>query len=883
MAYSAVNSLIQTTQRLLKSSRISIAPNSVKIAEFVYEEARSLQQVLKTLDRSSTNRNKVNDLDKQIRDTFCELEDTLEQTLFDDQDINSLSEMSKKMKDYTAELKNQLHEDDNAVSSNTYDINSSTEMLSKMMECTNSDVSTKLCEKDDALSSRTGNFGVLCDEFSKIKDLLTDQFYWEIKVVALFGMAGIGKTYFAKKIFEDPSISSRFDCRAFVNIGQKYELKEVIRAILAQLDRENGGMFIERDDKLVEVLYGSLKGRKYLVVLDDVWDPQVFDDLIGLFPDFNSGSRVLITTRLEEVAKSCLFWKDLREIFPNNLIGTVVSQTAKLKGEAQYGLYGFREMRLLSKEESWHLLRAKVFGEEYSSCSYKLEKAGKKIAEKCEGLPLTIVTVGKILLEAENKTWEYWNEVAEKQNSVFVDAYERMYEVLFRSYENLPQHLKVCFLYMGVFLEKHEIIRSKLIDLWIADGILESHFYGSEYLEKLVSSSVAMVLKQSYNGQTKTCSLHSTFWYLCNKEAAKSKFFYALNSVDDALEEEGIESQRRLCIRNNVLFGIKDVYDFVGSISTVRSLLCTGLYHQFPVPICFDLILLRVLDALTIRFYEFPVEVVKLVQLRYLALTSNGELHFSISNLSSLEYLIVHRHLDIVKSDNDSSYLPKEIWNMKALKYLHVMGSDIPNPCEKESLLPNLVTLLDASPQSCTKAVLERMPRLKKLGIRIELDEPFSFFDHISHLRELRSLKCVVANPLTMSGFGYSWEQMKTIGLLPNLEVLKLRCYAFRGVKWETCKDGFAKLKFLSIEDTDLVQWTVEHGSLPLLQFLSIQHCYKLKEIPQVILSTLRKIELVDCSSLVVRCAKGIKEELLEKRCDLLEISVLSSWDDVKV
>ncbi|KAL9170412.1 hypothetical protein ABFS82_04G143900 [Erythranthe guttata] len=711
MAYSAVNSLLQTTQRLLKSSRISIAPNSVKIAEFVYEEAHSLQQVLITLDRSSTNRNKVKDLDKQIKDTVCELEDTLEESLFDDQDINSLTEMAKKMKEYTDELKNQLPEEEDAVSSNTYDINSSTEMLSKMMECTNSDVSNKLCEKDDALSSRIGNFGVLSDEFSKIKDLLTDHFYWEIKVVALFGMAGIGKTYFAKKIFEDPSISSRFDCRAFVNIGQKYELKEVIRAILAQLDIENGGMFIERDDKLVEVF----------------------------------GSRVLITTRIEEVAKSCLFWKDLREIFPNDLIGTVVSQTAKLKGEAQYGLYGFREMRLLSKEESWHLLREKVFGKE-GLCSYKLEKAGKKIAEKCEGLPLTIVTVGKVLLEAENKTWEYWNEVAEKQNSVFVDAYEQMYEVLFRSYENLPQHLKLCFLYMGVFLEKHEIIRSKLIDLWIADGILESYFYGSEYLEKLVSSSVAMALKQSYNGQTKTCSLHSTFWYLCNKEAAKSKFFYALNSIDDALEEGGIESQRRLCVRNNVLFGIKDVYDFVGSISTVRSLLCTGLYHQFPVPICFDLILLRVLDALTIRFYEFPLEVVKLVQLRYLALTSNGELHFSISKLSSLEYLIVHRHLDIVKSDKDSSYLPKEIWDMKELKYLHVMGSDIPNPWEKESLLPNLVTLLDASPQSCTRAVLERMPRLKKLGIRIESDGPFSFFDHISHLRELRSLKCVVAN-----------------------------------------------------------------------------------------------------------------------------------------
>ncbi|XP_012839892.1 PREDICTED: uncharacterized protein LOC105960272 [Erythranthe guttata] len=401
-----------------------------------------------------------------------------------------------------------------------------------------------------------------------------------------------------------------------------------------------------------------------------------------------------------------------------------------------------------------------------------------------------------------------------------------------------------------------------------------------------------MVHKTSYGKGIKTCRLYSPFWYLCNKEANKDKFIHDLNSVDDASEEEDLKNQRRLCIRNNTLFGIRDVYDSMESIPTARSLLCTGPYHQYPVPLCLGLRLLRILDALNIRQYEFPTHVVHLVQQMYLSLTFEGNISPSISKLWNLRYLIVCRHMIIVESDGKSSPdLPTEIWNMRKLNHLQVMGSDLPHPPCEGSLLPNLLTLSDVSPQSCTKDILERIPKLKKLRIRIELapdaNEPLSCFDHISHLRELKILKCVIVCPkivsvvvdvplaplsifppslekLTMSGsYGYAWKELSKISSLPKLKELKLQCYAFQGPKWEVHWDEFPALEFLFIEDIDLVQWKLKDYKYCFknLERISVKHCYKLEKMPSKFGRNLTKIELVYCNPLVETSAKKLKSD----------------------
>ncbi|KAL8529959.1 hypothetical protein ACS0TY_007143 [Phlomoides rotata] len=150
------------------------------------------------------------------------------------------------------------------------------------------------------------------------------------------------------------------------------------------------------------------------------------------------------------------------------------------------------------------------------------------------------------------------------------------------------------------------------------------------------------------------------------------------------------------------------------------------------------------LDDLNIRFHDFPLEVLELVKLRYLALTCNGILPPSISDLQNLQYLIVHPHLSI-KSCGALYNFPMEIWDMKSLKHLQIYGL----PDLGDTSLQKLITLSGVTIGSC--AVLNRVPNLQKLGIIIELAsdaaEPLCYFDHISYLTKLESHKCVIVNP----------------------------------------------------------------------------------------------------------------------------------------
>ncbi|EYU23566.1 hypothetical protein MIMGU_mgv1a020047mg, partial [Erythranthe guttata] len=832
---------------------------------------KSLRKVLKRFDNSSGSSGRgssgsgerVDALDGEIRVAIRKFEDAIESHV-SNQFLSQCREThngSHPLTILALDMKEVKHE-----------IDSFNETIKKMEgECIN-ELNNLSREEDDAVSSIIGYVGTkwnmvgFSDQFQEIRTWLleypTDP-QRLVSALSLVGMTGIGKTTLAVQLFEDPLVSSYFDVRVFITVRQKCDLKEILQGILAQMNLEIDKMLDVGD--LKRIMYQNLKGKKCLFVLDDVWNMQVWDVLRRLFSKSKSVCRVLLTTRLQNMSSSNHVYK----------IG------------------------LLNKEESWDLLREKVF-------------VGKKIAENCDGLPLLIVTVAEFLSKAD-KTTEYWKKVAEKENSIFMDANDQMMsKVLFSSYKYLSQYSKACFMYMGVFPQNYEIPCSKLLKLWNAEGFLEPTPRGI-VIDELVLKSLVVVHKKSWNMcyispgfGINTCGLHSVFWNLCNREAEKNKFFHVVNRNQDTTTlVEGIEHHRRLCIRKGVLFAIKDVNKSISSNSNARSLLCFGPYQKYPVPICFEYLrLLRVFDALTIRMYEFPMEVLKLVQLRYLALTYDGKLPPSISKLRSLKYLIILRHLNIIKSCISSSYLPKEIWDMQELRHLHITGCNLPDPCGAG--LRNLRTLLDVSPHCFTKELLARFYYLSSLRIRFDLApnscESFNLFDLNSHLR-LSSLKCITMNPiprsevsvppppirpgfysnlskLSLSGFGYPWEYMKLISPMPYLQVLKLRCYAFLGAKWETQDKGFPYLKVLVIEDSDLMQWTVGIKAFPCLELLTVKNCHKLEGIPRDFAESDRlSIELVDCSRSASACVKRMQEEQRNKGRDFLKVSVTSSWD----
>ncbi|EYU19283.1 hypothetical protein MIMGU_mgv1a026559mg [Erythranthe guttata] len=517
---------------------------------------------------------------------------------------------------------------------------------------------------------------------------------------------------------------------------------------------------------------------------------------------------------------------------------------------------------LLTDDQSWKLLRQTAFTSE-DKCSRELEKIGKKIARNCEELPAAILQVGENL---RRKSFQEWKTLSENEDPLVItrDGNTPLSKALYFSNIMLPQYLKLCFLYMAVFPKHYAIFRSKLIKIWVAEGFLDRHVRSSnaeetagEYLDLLASRSVVLSEKQTSIDieKTKKCRLHFTFQSPCVNEAKNKKFFHILKKYADCTPEN-LTSQERLCVHNNVVLAFTQVHEWMESVPDAQSLLCFGPKQSYPIVFPLHFSLLKILDALAIRFYEVPHQLLALVHLTYLAITCDGELPKSISRLSNLEVLNFCQHHNI-KLSNGLVFLSVEIWHMHKLKQLYCMGFDVPPPPPPDdSHLENFLTLSAVSAHSCTMEVLSRIPNLQRIGVRIESAhdsmETFSFSGHFSSIyEELESVKCVIVNPnlrsqvvhcfplfpvyikkICLSGCGFPWKKMEVIALLPTLRVLKLRWYAFCGSVWKTNDPQFPGLDYVLLEDLDIVHWESVGEQFPCLSHVIIRHCYKLENIP---------------------------------------------------
>ncbi|KAF6161978.1 hypothetical protein GIB67_020034 [Kingdonia uniflora] len=226
----------------------------------------------------------------------------------------------------------------------------------------------------------------------------------QLCVVSIVGIGGLGKTTLAKKVYNHRRVKRHFHCHAWACMSQKFKR----RAVLHQISKQFGykvEQSIEEND-IVEGLRKFMENKRYFLVLDDIWNEDAWAILKPALPNGKSGSKVLFTTRFMNVAVAadprCLHF----------------------------------EPRLLSEVESWELLRKKVLLQDTDrNCSPYLVKLGKKMVEKCGGLPLAVgVLRGLLARKMTLYDWEIINKSLMPQLSDSVNG------VLALSYNNLPYY-----------------------------------------------------------------------------------------------------------------------------------------------------------------------------------------------------------------------------------------------------------------------------------------------------------------------------------------------------------------------------------------------------------------------------------------------------------
>ncbi|ONH91643.1 hypothetical protein PRUPE_8G127100 [Prunus persica] len=655
------------------------------------------------------------------------------------------------------------------------------------------------------------------------------------RVVSIVGMGGLGKTTLAKKLYNHSELKKQFDCRAFVYVSKDYRRRDTLQGIIVAVNPDCNIQDLKKlqEEELVLKLHQLLQEKRYLLVLDDIWETKVWDSLQSAFPNGKMGSKVMLTTRNKEVA----------------LYADAMSEPI--------------EPQFLTQDESLELFRKKAFPG-MNEMPSDLENLGRQMMAKCSGLPLTVVVLGG-LLSTKRKTAEEWTRVVQNINWRLIGQ-DRVSAVLALSYNDLPFHLKSCFLYLGLFPEDSSISKRKLIHLWVAEGFLPQQ--GEEVAEGVAENCLnelidrCMVQVGTSLGRVKTIRMHDLLRDFSVLKGNEECFLeiYGGHKIESPTPQR--TKSRRLAIH------VEDKrYVFLKPYAPyLRSLQFFKIGHAEIGFIYKDFKLLRVLDGVPAQSRALGA-VGNLIQLRYLGLVSRSDFkparslkswaRFAFELPRSIGKL---KNLLILKLEN---CIPDVIWKMKNLRHLFLSGTNPTNL--RLDTLSNLRTLKNLGSGRWIEdgglVKLTNLQRLKIVGLKeANLNSVFSNIEglhcleslslefreneslppplrlsHFEHLRKLHLDGKIVKLParrefppnlikLRLLNSYLEQDSIRKLERLPNLQMLLLGAYSYN---WEklVCRRRFPQLRILHIEDIPNLKLIVKASAMKQITDLKVSRC----------------------------------------------------------
>ncbi|OEL20598.1 Disease resistance protein RPM1 [Dichanthelium oligosanthes] len=433
----------------------------------------------------------------------------------------------------------------------------------------------------------------------------------ELKVISIVGFGGLGKTTLAIQAYN--KLRDNFACAAFVSVSRNPSIQKVLMDILKAV----GASIDTTDDvgQLINKLTGYLTKKRYLIVIDDLWDVPTWSIIKCAFYQNNYGSRIITTTCKTDVAMACC-------------------------SSSYDHIY---EMKPLGVVDSERLFFKIIFGSE--ECPRHLRKASNEILRKCGGVPLAIITISSFLA-SKALTLDQWNAVANSIGSALENNQniKVMRKVLSISYFDLPHYLKTCLLYLSIFPKDYTIKRKNLIIRWIAEGFIQEehgqneHDIGESYFNELINRRLIQpVYVDPSSGQVESCKVHNMILDLIITKSVEENFVALLDTRK--LTQNSQNNIRRLSIQCG---DAKPAIALDGLVlSLVRSVSIFG--HGKQVPCLSDMKALRVLDLECcngLRDHQLA-NMEALIHLKYLNLgeTEIREIPHSIGKLQYLDTL----------------------------------------------------------------------------------------------------------------------------------------------------------------------------------------------------------------------------------------------------
>lgn len=351
----------------------------------------------------------------------------------------------------------------------------------------------------------------------KLIQWLTGDLEQRSEIATVWGMPGVGKTTLVAHVYKTVKVD--FDAAAWITVSQSYQAQDLLKKIAGQFGISVDVANMEMTS-LGETIHNYLQGKKYILILDDVWITDVWSEIRKVFPT-NCISRFVITSRNHEVS----------------LLATRNSAI---------------HLEPLEEHHSWVLFCKEAFwNDDDKRCPLMLQNLAQKFIEKCGGLPIAIACIGR-LLSCKQPTYPEWENVyKELELQLAKNVIADVDMILKVSLEDLPYGLKNCFLHCALFPEDYSIHRRRVMRHWITAGFISEkenktlEEAAEEYLNELVNGSLLQVVERNAAGRLRCCRMHDVIRLLALNKANEECF----GKVYDGSGAFHVEGKRRMSIQ----------------------------------------------------------------------------------------------------------------------------------------------------------------------------------------------------------------------------------------------------------------------------------------------------------------------------------------------